>query len=86
MGKTFQKVHGCSIGSFEGNGDKIPQWIRANGGSYSKDMNSEVTHLITTKEAYKKYVGAGKLLLESYHELEDRLLTFIAGQYARRSD
>ena len=60
MGKTFQKIHGCSVGNFESNGDKIPQWIRANGGKYSKDINNEVTHLITTKEAYKRNVPIGE--------------------------
>ncbi|RMJ26379.1 brct domain protein [Aspergillus sp. HF37] len=82
MGKTFQKIHGCSVGSFEGNGDKIHQWIRANGGSYSKDVSSEVTHLIVTKEAYKKNVGAVReakrlrtVKIVTYDWLEDSLLS-----------
>lgn len=49
------------MGNFENNGDKIPQWIKANGGKYTKDITAEVTHLITTKEAYKKNVEAGNL-------------------------
>lgn len=59
MGKTFQKIHGCSVGNFEGNTEKIPQWIKANGGQYSKDVTDQVTHLIATKQAYKKNVDAG---------------------------
>lgn len=62
MGKTFQKIHGCAVGSFSGNGDKIPQWIRANGGTYSKEINTNVTHLITTREMYKANADAGNAL------------------------
>ncbi|KAI9923830.1 hypothetical protein ASPWEDRAFT_183289 [Aspergillus wentii DTO 134E9] len=54
MAKTFEKVHACSVGKFEGNTDKIPLWVRNNGGVYSKVMNEDVTHLITTIDAYKK--------------------------------
>lgn len=55
MGKTFQKVHCSMVGRFEGGiGDKIPQWIRANGGQFSRDVDPRVTHLITTEEAYKE--------------------------------
>lgn len=84
MGKTFQKIHGCSVGSFEGNADMIPQWIRANGGSYSKDMNSDVTHLIITKEAYKKNVEAGNTLY--LLPLAGYIGSDVALQYERRSD
>ncbi|RHZ48268.1 BRCT domain protein [Aspergillus thermomutatus] len=58
MGKTFQKIHACAIGRFSVNGDKIPQWIRAHGGTFSKDVTENVTHLITTKETFEKNVEA----------------------------
>lgn len=60
MGKTFERIRLCSVGKFE-SADKIPQWVRANGGEYTRDVNSRTTHLITTKEAYKQNVELGKL-------------------------
>lgn len=59
MKDPFKKVHLCSVGHFGGNGDKIPQWVRANGGQYSKNISQDVTHLVATKEAFKKNVDAG---------------------------
>jgi hypothetical protein len=42
------------VGKFDdGVGEKIPQWIKANGGQFSRDVNPRVTHLIATKQAYK---------------------------------
>ncbi|SPB52565.1 unnamed protein product [Aspergillus niger] len=61
MGKTFKSIYASSFGKFDGNSDKIPQWIRANGGQYSKDISKEITHLITTKEAFKDNAEAGNL-------------------------
>ncbi|GCB22750.1 hypothetical protein AAWM_05635 [Aspergillus awamori] len=61
MGKTFKSIYASSFGKFDGNSDKIPQWIRANGGQYSKDISKEITHLITTKEAFKDHAEAGNL-------------------------
>ena len=61
MGKTFAKVHASTVGR-SGGSDKIPQWVRANGGEFSKDINSKVTHLITTKEAFRENVAAGMIL------------------------
>lgn len=61
MGKTFKHINACSAGNFGDNGDKIPQWIKANGGTYSKEITKDVTHLITTEAAFKKNVEVGKL-------------------------
>ncbi|BCR97159.1 BRCT domain protein [Aspergillus luchuensis] len=61
MGKTFKNIHASSFGKFDGLSDKIPQWIRANGGQYSKDISKNLTHMITTKEAFKDNVEAGNL-------------------------
>ncbi|KAJ9488190.1 hypothetical protein VN97_g5109 [Penicillium thymicola] len=71
------------VGKFEdGVGEKIPQWIRANGGQFSRDVNSRTTHLIATKEAFKsnavpvenaKKLSAVKIV--SYDWLEDSLLS-----------
>ncbi|RLL96620.1 hypothetical protein CFD26_106165 [Aspergillus turcosus] len=80
MGKTFKNIHACAIGRFPVNGDKIAQWIRAHGGTFSKDVTEGVTHLITTKETFEKNVEAvekAKLLetvkIVTYDWLEDSL-------------
>lgn len=62
MGKSFQKIHACSVGNFGDNTDKIPQWIKANGGVYVKEINDSVTHLVASEAAVKKNVEAGKQL------------------------
>jgi hypothetical protein len=59
MGKTFKNIHACAVGRFPVNGDKIPQWIRAHGGTFSKGVTEDVTHLITTKDTFEKNVEAG---------------------------
>ncbi|OQE41089.1 hypothetical protein PENCOP_c005G03952 [Penicillium coprophilum] len=83
MGKPFQRIHASIVGKFEdGVGEKIPQWIRANGGQFSRDVNPRVTHLIATKEAFKnnavsvataKKISTVKIV--SYDWLEDSLLS-----------
>ncbi|OJJ73608.1 hypothetical protein ASPBRDRAFT_205828 [Aspergillus brasiliensis CBS 101740] len=82
MGNTFKNIHASSFGKFDGNTDKIPQWIRANGGQYSKDISKDLTHLITTKEAFKDNVEAVReakrlrtIKIVSYDWLEDSLLS-----------
>jgi hypothetical protein len=61
MGRTFQRIHASIAGKFDGNlRDKIPQWIRANGGQFSRDVNLSVTHLIATKQAYKENAPLGR--------------------------
>lgn len=58
MGKPFAKVHACSVGKFD-EGDKFPQWVRANGGEFHREVDERTTHLIATKDAYKRDVDAG---------------------------
>ena len=58
MGKTFQGIHVCAIGKLK-NGDKIPQWVRANGGEFHREINPRVTHLISSMEAFKQNVETG---------------------------
>jgi hypothetical protein len=53
MGKPFKGITICTVGKFGENTDKIPHWINANGGNYSKSLNDSVTHLVTSEEAYK---------------------------------
>ncbi|KAK1146474.1 hypothetical protein N8T08_002903 [Aspergillus melleus] len=81
MKDPFKKVHVCSFGHFGGDGDKIPQWVKAHGGQYSKNVSQGVTHLITTMEAFKKNVETVrkakrfKIKIVSYDWLEDSLLS-----------
>ncbi|KAJ5382419.1 hypothetical protein N7517_000330 [Penicillium concentricum] len=83
MGKPFQRIHAAIVGKFEdGVGEKIPQWIRANGGQFSRDVNSRVTHLIATKEAFKNNAASvatakktSTVKIVSYDWLEDSLLS-----------
>ncbi|KAL4895902.1 hypothetical protein BDV59DRAFT_199876 [Aspergillus ambiguus] len=82
MGKSFEKIHASSAGFVGGTGRKIVQWVRANGGKYSKDVDDKVTHLITTTKAFKENVGAVRaakrlrtIKIVSYDWLEDSLLS-----------
>ncbi|RAH65127.1 BRCT domain protein [Aspergillus aculeatinus CBS 121060] len=81
MGKTFHKIHASSAGKFPKDGDKIPQWIRANGGEYHSAITPQVTHLITTLEAYKKNIAPVReakalknIKIVTFDWLEDSLL------------
>ncbi|KAL1969433.1 hypothetical protein VTN77DRAFT_8871 [Rasamsonia byssochlamydoides] len=80
MGKSFKKIHACAVGSFGDNTEKIPQWIKANGGVYSKEIDDSVTHLIATEAAVKKNVEAVRqakrlkhIKIVTYDWLEDSL-------------
>ncbi|CAG7916535.1 unnamed protein product [Penicillium olsonii] len=81
MGRTFQRVHYALVGKFDdGIKEKIPQWIRANGGQFSRAVNSNVTHLIATEQAYKDNgslvqvaKSSGNVKIVSYDWLEDSL-------------
>ncbi|KAL2869272.1 BRCT domain protein [Aspergillus lucknowensis] len=82
MGKSFQRICASAVGNFESNTSKIPQWVTANGGTYSKDITPETTHLITTKEAFERkmqaVIEARKLKtvrIVSYDWLADSLLS-----------
>lgn len=39
--------------------DKMRQWIEANGGTFAPKISAEVTHLVCSKEHYKKSVTMG---------------------------
>ena len=59
MGKSFKRITVCTVGKFGDNTDKIPLWMNANGGTYSKILDDSVTHLVVTEEAYKVNSGIG---------------------------
>jgi len=65
MGKSFKNITLCAAGKFGENTEKIPVWVKANGGTYSKTLDETVTHLLTSKEAFKKNGDLGKLLNET---------------------
>ncbi|KLJ11139.1 hypothetical protein EMPG_13591 [Blastomyces silverae] len=55
MGKTFRKLHISLAGDFGQISEKIKQWVEANGGDFSKHIEKgATTHLITTKDAFRK--------------------------------
>ena len=39
--------------------EKMRQWIHVNGGTFSYEINPDVTHLICSKEHFKKSRGLG---------------------------
>ncbi|EER27900.1 hypothetical protein D8B26_005983 [Coccidioides posadasii str. Silveira] len=82
MGKSFHKVTVCIAGNFGAQNDKIKQWVEVNGGTFSKKVTADVTHLIATEPAVRKNVPevrAAKRIkgikIVSYEWLEDSLLS-----------
>lgn len=65
MGHTFHHINVSLAGDFGPKGDKIKQWVEANGGTFSKELNEEVTHVISTQNAFRKKVPASKLSIPS---------------------
>ncbi len=39
--------------------DKMKQWIEANGGTFATKISAKVTHLVCSREHYKKSVAIG---------------------------
>lgn len=39
--------------------EKMEHWVKKNGGTFSKDINKTVTHLVCSKEEYKKNSAMG---------------------------
>ncbi|KAK2748049.1 hypothetical protein FQN55_004598 [Onygenales sp. PD_40] len=82
MGKTFRKINASIAGDFGTMSDKIKQWVEANGGTFSKNIDSTVTHLIATKAAFRKPLQAVRdarkvkgLKIVKLEWLEDSLLS-----------
>jgi len=40
--------------------DKIKQWVQHNGGNFATEMTARVTHLVCSKDHFKKKVAIGK--------------------------
>jgi hypothetical protein len=60
MGKTFRSVIIASTGDFGDKTDKIKNWVEHAGGTFSKDIDPSVTHLVASKKAWKRYHPMGK--------------------------
>jgi hypothetical protein len=50
MGNGFKKVKVSFVGLHK-DSDKIPRWLKAHGGEYSREIDDSVTHLIATESA-----------------------------------
>lgn len=53
------------LGSGKGN-EQLKKWVDTNGGQWALRVTKAVTHLICSKEAYKKNVDAGTLIPKSF--------------------
>ncbi|KAJ6109322.1 hypothetical protein N7486_001556 [Penicillium sp. IBT 16267x] len=63
MPTTFSKVNVSIVGKFD-DAVKMPEWIRYHGGTFSRKVDSNTTHLIATEESYKKNVEAVQIAKE----------------------
>ncbi|KAG5304981.1 BRCT domain-containing protein [Histoplasma capsulatum G186AR] len=83
MGKTFRKIHISLAGDFGPMSEKIKQWVEANGGEFSTQLEKDATtHLIATKDAFRKRDAAVQqarkiagLKIVKLEWLEDSLLS-----------
>ena len=56
--------------------EKLRQWIQVNGGTFAREINQDVTHLICSKEDYSKDVAMGMCNL-SIFSFQSTLLKLI---------
>ncbi|OKL64552.1 hypothetical protein UA08_00838 [Talaromyces atroroseus] len=64
MAKGFNGVNVSFVGTHE-HSDKMPRWLKANGGIYSRNIDESVTHLIATESAVKANVDAASGKVDS---------------------
>ncbi|KAK4940687.1 hypothetical protein LTR10_019197 [Elasticomyces elasticus] len=55
MGKTFRNIVLASTGDFGDKSDKIKNWVEHAGGRFTKEITKDVTHLVASQRAWKKY-------------------------------
>ena len=80
MSKTFKNVVLCHTNDFpDDQNNKIKGWVEGNGGKFSKDVTTEVTHLVTSMRAWKRYHPLG---MECYGTNSRKLTSQV--QLARR--
>ena len=65
MKDPFKKVILASTGDFgnDRSEQKIKQWVEHSGGKYSSKISPEVTHLVASKEHYKKSAKMGMFVV-----------------------
>ncbi|QGA15265.1 hypothetical protein EYB26_002922 [Talaromyces marneffei] len=79
MGNGFKKVKASFVGSHK-DSNKIPQWLKAHGGEFSREIDHSVTHLIATESAMENNVAVEKarslkIKIVTYDWLEDSLMS-----------
>lgn len=76
MGKTLRNLCIASTNDFPGDkNDKIKGWIEHNGGIFSKDMSANVTHLLASQKAWKRYHPLGELSIACFLASSDVVWT-----------
>lgn len=61
VSKKFRKVVLASTGDHAANkNDKIKNWVEHAGGVFVKDLSKDVTHLVCSQKAWKRYYPIGK--------------------------
>jgi hypothetical protein len=60
MGKCLQKLVITSSGDVGHKPDQLRKWVEANGGRWVGKMQGDVTHMICSKDHWKKNAVAGK--------------------------
>lgn len=63
MGRTLTRVTLASTSDFSPHkNDKIKGWVEHNGGTFSKEIDVNVTHLVASSRAWKSYAPMGQYL------------------------
>lgn len=62
IGKSFRRINLAHTDDFGQKNDKIRLWVLNNGGTFSKELNDAVTHLVCSKKAWKEYPDIGNVL------------------------
>jgi hypothetical protein len=83
MGKSFARVVVCHSNDFGGKKNiQIQKWVVTHGGTFRKELTSDVTHFISSEQAWKKYLPIvrearrqKKTKIVSLDWLEDSLLS-----------
>jgi twin BRCT domain len=61
-GKSFRKINLAHTDDFGQKNDKIRLWVINNGGTFSRELNDGVTHLVCSRNAWRRYEPIGKLI------------------------
>lgn len=67
MGRHLKNVRACITGHFKEDYTKIRAWVTAAGGQLQPSLNSDTTHLIASKAAWKAQNEMGKREFPTHH-------------------